>query len=178
MHINNLLLFSHLSHVPLLATPWTTIPLSSTISWSLLKFMSVELVMLSDHLIFCHPFSFCLQSFPTSGSFPVNQIFTSGGQSVGALASASVLPMNIQGWFPLGLTGLISSKLSRVFTSIKIWKHQFFGAQPSLWLNSHNCTWLLITVQVPNWKLRKEKFVWGQAVCQWSQRGRSTWHHI
>ena len=79
------------------------------------------------------PFSSCLQSFPTSGSFPVSQLFASGGQSVGA--SASVLPMNIHDWFPLWLTGLISllSKwLSRVFSSITIWKQQFFGIQPSL----------------------------------------------
>ena len=83
---------------------------------------------------------FCswLQSFPASGSFPVSRLFTSGGAS--ASASASVLSVNIQSWFPLGLTDLISllSKgLSRVFSSTTIWKHQFFGAQPSLWSNSH-----------------------------------------
>ena len=89
------------------------------------------------------PFSSCPQSFPASGSFPMSQLFPSGGQSIGA--SASVLPVNIQGWFPLGLTGLISllSKgLSRVLSNTTIWKHQFFGAQP-LWSNSHICTWLL-----------------------------------
>ena len=88
---------------------------------------------------------FCLQSFPVSWSFPVSQHFTSGSQSTGAYTSASVLPMNIQSWFPLGLTGLISlmSKgLSRVFSSTTVWKHQFFGAQPSLWSNSHVHTWL------------------------------------
>ena len=89
------------------------------------------------------PFSSCSQSFPASGSFPMSRLFTSGGQSIGASASASVLPVNIQGWFPLGLTGLISllSKgLSRVFSSTTIWKHQFFGTQPSLWSSSlvHN----------------------------------------
>ena len=92
--------------------------------------------MLSIHLILCHPFSFCLQSFPGSGSFPLNRLFTSGGQSIGASASASVLPLNIQGCFPLGLTGLISLQskgLSRVFTSTTIRKHQFFGTQASLW---------------------------------------------
>ena len=86
------------------------------------------------------PFSFCLQSFPASGSFPVNRLFASGGQSIGDSASASVLPMNIQGWLPLKLTGLIclqSKGLSRVFSSTTIWKHQFFGTQPSLCLNSH-----------------------------------------
>ena len=90
------------------------------------------------------PFPSCLQSFPASGSFPVSQLFTSGGQRI--RASASVLPVNIQGWFPLGLTGLISllSKgLSRVFSNTTVWKHHFFGAQPSLWSNSHICTWLL-----------------------------------
>ena len=90
------------------------------------------------------PFSSCPQSFPASESFPMSRLFTSGGQSIEALAS--VLPMNIQGWFPLGLTGLISlpSKgLSRVFSSTTVQKHQFFGAQASLWSNSHICTWLL-----------------------------------
>ena len=82
-------------------------------------------------------FSFCLQSFPASGSFPMNQLFISGSQSIGA--SASVLPMNIQDWFPLGLTGLISllSKgLSRVFSNTKVQNNQFFIAQP-LWSDSH-----------------------------------------
>ena len=81
------------------------------------------------------PFSSCLQSFPASGSFPMSQLFTSGGQSTGALASP--LPMNIQCWFPLGLTGLISllSKgLTTVFSSTTIWKYQFFGAHPYLWI--------------------------------------------
>ena len=85
-------------------------------------------------------FSFCLQSIPAPGSFPVSRLFTSGGQSIGASASASVLATNIKGWFPLGLTGLISllSKgLSRVFSSTTVRKHQFFGAQPYLWSISH-----------------------------------------
>ena len=91
------------------------------------------------------PFSFGLQSLPASGSFPMNQLFISGGQNIGASASPSVLPMNIQGWFPLGLTGLIllSKGLSRVFSSTKVWKHQFFHALPSLWSNSHICKWPL-----------------------------------
>ena len=82
----------------------------------------------------------CLQSFPASGSFPVSQFFASGGQSIGASASASVLPMNIQDWFPLGMTCLISLQskgLSRVFSSTTFQKHQFFRAQLSLWFNSH-----------------------------------------
>ena len=81
------------------------------------------------------PFSSCLQSFPASGSFQMSQFFTSGGQSMGISDSASVLPMNIQDWFPLGLTGLISLQsmgLSRVFSNITVQKHQFFGAQLSL----------------------------------------------
>ena len=101
----------------------------------------------------CHPtisssdaiFSFCLKSFPASRSFPVSWLFTSGGQSIGASAPASVLLKSIQGWFSLSLTGLISllSKgLSRVFSSTAIRKHQFF-ALPSLWTSSHISTWLL-----------------------------------
>ena len=84
------------------------------------------------------PFSSCFQSFPASGSFPMSLLFASGGQSIGASASASGLPMNIQGWFPLGLTGLVSLQskgLSRVFSSTTVRKHQFFGTQPSLWSN-------------------------------------------
>ena len=110
-----------------------------TISCSLLKLMSMSQ--------WCHPtisssvvpFSSCLQSFPTSRSFPMSQFFTSGSQSIGALASASLLAMNIQGWFPLGLTGLVSllSKgLSRVSPYTTGWRHQFFDAQLSLWSNA------------------------------------------
>ena len=92
------------------------------------------------------PFSPCLQSFPVSGSFPMSQLFASGGQSIGAWASTSVLPMNIQGWFPLGWTGLISLQskgLSRVFSNTAVQKHQFFGSQPSSQSNSHMHTWPL-----------------------------------
>ena len=100
-----------LSHVQLSVTPWTATWLASlsfTISWSLLKLMPIESVLPSNHLILSCllPFSSCLQSFPASGSFLMSWLFTSGGQSIGA--SASVLPVNIQDWFPLGLTGLIS----------------------------------------------------------------------
>ena len=90
------------------------------------------------------PFSSCLQSFPASGSFPMSWLFTSDGQRIEA--SASVLPMNTQGWFPLRLTGcisLLSKGLSRVFSNTTAQKHQFFGTQPSLWSNSHIHTWLL-----------------------------------
>ena len=91
----------------------------------------------------CHPnisssvisFSSCLQSFPESGSFPMSQLFSSGGQSIEASASASVLQMNIQDWFPLGLTNLVSLQskgLSRVFSNTSVQKHQFFCTQLSL----------------------------------------------
>jgi len=92
------------------------------------------------------PFSSCLQSFPASASFPVSQFFSSSGRSIGASASASVLPMNIQDWFPLGLTDLISllSKvLSRVFSNTTVQMNPFFSTQLSLWSNSHIHTWLL-----------------------------------
>ena len=92
------------------------------------------------------PFSSYLLSFPASGSFPMSQLFTSGSQSIGASASAAVLPVNIQDWDPLGLTGCIflrSKGLSRVFSSTTVWKHQFLGIQHSLWSNSHILTWLL-----------------------------------
>ena len=92
------------------------------------------------------PFCFCLQSFPASGYFPMSWLFASGGQYIGTSPLASVPPMNIQGWFPLGLIGLISllSKgLSRVLSSSTVQKHQFFGTQPSLWSTSHIHTWLL-----------------------------------
>ena len=99
------------------------------------------------------PFSSWLQSFPALGSFPISQFFTSGGQRIGASASASVLPMNIQDWFPLGWTGwnsLQSKGLSRVFSNTTIQKHQFFGTQLSLWSNSHIHTWLLENLN-PTW---------------------------
>ena len=86
------------------------------------------------------PFSSCLQFFPASESFPMSQFFTSGGQSIGASASASVLPMNIQEWFHLGLTGLISlqsKRLSRVFSNNNVQRNQFFCAQLSWESNSH-----------------------------------------
>ena len=91
------------------------------------------------------PFS-CLQSFPASGSFPMSQFFTSSSQSIEASTSASIPPMNIQGWVPLELTGLMilqSKGLSRVFSNTTVQKHQFFGAQLPLWSNSHIHTWLL-----------------------------------
>ena len=99
-----------ISHVWLFSTPRTSACqpiLSFPVSWILLKPMSTESVMPSNPLILCCPFSSCPQSFPAPGSFPMSH-FTSGGQSIGASPSASILPVNIQGWFPLGLTGLIA----------------------------------------------------------------------
>ena len=138
-----------LSCVWCFVTPWTAelqASLSFTIPQSLLKFMSIESVMPSNHLIHCFPLLLCPQSFPASGSSPVSQLFASGGQSIGVSASVSVFPMNIQSWFPLGLIGLISLQskgLSRVFSNTTIQKHQFYKAQPSLWSNSYIHTRLL-----------------------------------
>ena len=92
------------------------------------------------------PFSSCPQSFPALGSFPMSQLFASGGQSIGISASSSALPMNTQDWSPLGWTGWISLQskgLSRVFSNTTVQKHQFFSSQLSLWSNSHIHTWLL-----------------------------------
>ena len=138
-----------LSDVQLFATPWTAArqaSLSITNSWSLLKFMSIESVVPSTISSSLALFSFCLQSFPSSGSFPMSQFFTSGGQGIGVSASASVLPMNIQDWSPLGWTGWISLQskgLSKVLSNTTVQKHQFFGAQLSSRSNSHIHTWPL-----------------------------------
>ena len=135
-----------LSHVLLFVTPWTAArqaSLSFTISQSWICSDSCPLSQ------WCHPtlsspvapFTSCPQSFPESGSLPMSQIFASGGQSI--RASASGPSVNIHGWFSLGLTGLIallSKGFSRVFSSTTVRKHQFFGAQSSLWSNSHICT--------------------------------------
>ena len=128
-----------LSRDRLFATPWIAArqaSLSITNCQSLLKLTSIESVMPSNYLILCCPLSSCLQSFPASESFPMSQFFTSGGQSIGASASTLVLPMNIQDWFPLGLTGWISLQskgLSRVFSNTTVQKHQFLAVQLSLW---------------------------------------------
>ena len=158
-NIFDIVVVQSLSHVQLFATPWTAAHqafLSFTISQSLLKLMSIESVILSNHLILCCPLLLLPSVFPSIRSFPVSQFFTSGGQSVGVSASASVLPMNIQNWFPLVLTGLISllSKgLSRVFSSTTVQKHQFFGVQLSLWSNSHIHTLLYSTGNYSQWEL-------------------------
>ena len=127
-----------LSCVRLFATTWTAArqaSLSITNSRSLLKLMSIESVMPSNHLILCRSHSSCPQSFPASGAFQMSQLFTSGGQNIGVSASTSVLPMNTQTWSPLGWTGWISLQskgLSRVFSNTTVQKHKFFGAQLSL----------------------------------------------
>ena len=100
-----------LSHVLLFTTPWSAAhqaSLSIANSWSFLKLMSVESVMPSNHLILCHPLLFLPLIFPSIRVFQMSQLFPSGGQSIGVSSSTSVLTMNIQDWFPLGLTGLIS----------------------------------------------------------------------
>ena len=106
----------------------------------LLKLMSIESVLPSNHLVLHYPLLFLLSIFPNIRIF---SNFASGGQSIGASASASVLPVNTQRCFPLGLNGLISllsKKLSRVFSNTTVKKHQLFGGQPSLWSSSHNPT--------------------------------------
>ena len=138
-----------LSSVWLFVTPWIAAcqaSLSFTISLSLLKLMSIESVMPSNHLMLCHLLLLLASIFPSIRIFSNESALHISDQTIGASASASVLPMNIQSWFPLGLTDLISllSKgLSGVFYSTTAQKHQFFGAQPSLWSNSHIYTRLL-----------------------------------
>ena len=115
-----------------------------------------------------------LKSFPASGSFPMSLLFASGGQSIEASASASILPMNIQGWFPLGLTGLISLQskgLSRVFSSTTVQKHQFFRAQGSLWSKSHIMRILLLIFLVMATPLLEPVFPTG--VESWQAIGHS-----
>ena len=145
--IDGVVVIQLLSRVWLFATPWTA---ASQIS---LSSLSLGACSNSCPLTrWCHPTilssaassSSCLQSFPASGFFSMSRVFTSGGQSIEA--SASVLPMIIQGWFPLGFTGLtslLSQGALRVFSNTTVQKRQFFSAQPSLWSSSHICTWLL-----------------------------------
>ena len=131
-----------LSHVQHFAILWTAARQASpsfTISQSLLKLMSIESVMPPNHIVLCHPLLLCPLSFLTSGSFPMSHLFASGGQSIRASASVSVLPMNIQDWFHLELTGWISlqsNELSGAFSNTTAQKHQFFSAQLSLWFSS------------------------------------------
>ena len=138
-----------LSHVWLFATPWTATrqaSVSITNSQSLLKLMSIESVMPSNHLILCHPLLLPPSIFPTIKVFSSERLFTWGGQSIGVSASASIFPMNIQDWFPLEWTGWISLQsrgLSRVFSKATVQRHQFFSTQLSLYSKSHDHIWLL-----------------------------------
>ena len=128
-----------LSRARLFVAPWTVThqaSLSFTISWSLLKLMCIESVRPSNHLILCRPLLLLPSIFPC-------QFFASGGQCIGVSTSASVLPMNIQGWFPLGWSGLISLQskgLSGVFSRTTAGKHQFFSAQLSSPIYPHSLT--------------------------------------
>ena len=130
-------------------TPWTAAHqafLFITNSQSSLKLMSMESGMPSSYLILCHPSSSCPQSLPASGSFPMSQLFTWGGQSTGVSAKTSVLPKNTQDWSPSEWTGWISLQskgLSRVFSNTTVQKHHFFGTQLSSQSNSYIHTWLL-----------------------------------
>ena len=140
-----------LSHARLLATPWTAAcqaSLSITNSQSLLKLMSFELVIPSNHLILClcHPLLLLPSIFCSIWVFSNELVLCIRWPSIGVSASASVLPVNIQGWFPLGLTGLVSLQskgFSGVFSNTTVQKHQFFDTQLSLWSNSHIHTQVL-----------------------------------
>ena len=127
-----------LSHVRLFETPWTAAcqaSLSITNSQSLLKLMSIKSVMPSNHLIPCHPFLLPPSIFPSLRVFSNESVLCISDQRIGISASTSILPMNIQDWFPLGWTGWISLQskgLSRVFCNTTVQKQQFFGAQLSL----------------------------------------------
>ena len=133
----------------ILCNPWTAAlqaSLSLTISWSLPKFMSIALVMPSNRLILWHLLLPCPRFFPVSETSNESSVNIRWPQNTGSSASASVLPVNIQDWSPLRLTGLISllSKgLSGVFSSTMVQMHQFFGVLPSLESSSHNHTWSL-----------------------------------
>ena len=126
-----------LSCVWFFVTPWTAgrqASLSITNSWSLLRLMSIESVMPSNHLILCRPL-LPPSIFPSIRVFQMSQFFSSGGQNIGVSPSTSILPMNTQDWFLFGWTGWISLQskgLSRVFSSTTVQKHQFFGTQLSL----------------------------------------------
>ena len=135
-----------LSRILLFATSWTAARQASLLIPTLRAYS--DSCPLSQ---WCHPiiassvilFSSCPQSLPASGSFQMSQLFASSGPSIGVPASTSVLPVNTQDWSPLGWTGWISLGLSRVFSNATVQKHQFFGAQLSLWFHSHIHTWLM-----------------------------------
>ena len=127
---------------PMVTAHWVS--LSLTISWSLFKLMSFELVLPSNHFILCCRLFLLPSVFPSMRVFSNESSLASSSWSIGA--SATALPMNIQDWFPLGLTGLISLRskgLSKLFYNTTVQKHKFFGTQPSSQSNSHIHTWLL-----------------------------------
>ena len=147
--LSNLEFSSVTQSCPILCDPMDCSMQSFSVHHQLPKPAQTHVHRASDAIQLFYPLSppfFCLQSFPASVSFQISQFFTSGGQTIGVSASASVLPMNIQGWFPLGWTGwtaLQSKGLSSVFSNTTVQKHQFFSTQLSLWSNSHTHTWLL-----------------------------------
>ena len=124
--------------------------LSSRVCWNSCPLSQWCYLIISSSAVL---FSFYLHSFPASGSFQMSQLFASGSQSTGASASASILPVNIQGWFPLGLTGLVflQSGLLKVFSNSTVQKHQFFRTQPSLWSNSHRYMTTGKTIALTRW---------------------------
>ena len=132
-----------LSNVRLFSIPWTT-ACQASLSFIIHVYWAGDAIQQSHPLL--PSILVCLQSFPASRSFPMSLLFASGGQSIRASTSASVLPKSSQGWFPLRLTSfisLLSKGLSRVFSSTTVWKHLFFGALPSLFPCSHVRTWWL-----------------------------------
>ena len=137
-----------LSCVWLFVTSWTAayqVSLSFIISQNLLKFMSIQSVIPSNHLILCCPLFFLPSIFPSIRVFSNKSTLHIRWPKYWSFSSASVFPMNIHSWFPLGLTGWLYSPRDsqRVFSNTTVWKHQFFGTQPSLWSNSNFHTWQL-----------------------------------
>ena len=147
--LSYLFLLLSFSHVRLFVAPWTAHQdsMSSTISQSLLKLMTSKSIIPSNHLILHCPLLLLPSIFPSIRVFSNESALCIRWSKYWNFASTSVLPMNIQEWFPLGLTGWISLQskgLSRVFSGTPVWKHQSFRAQSYLWSNSHICRWLLV----------------------------------
>ena len=156
------------------------IPCPLPISLSFTKFSSIESMMPSNHLMLCHPLLLLASIFCSIMSFPVNRLFTSGGQSIGTSPSTSVLLVSIQGWFPLGFTGLISllSKgLSRVFSSTTVWKHQFFSVLPSLWTSCHSLDHKKCLIQIFQWvkKVNEYKLFIKRQILEKNAMGYMQW---
>ena len=148
-HTFAVVIVQSLSHIWHFVTPWTAVCQASQsfiISQSLLKLMSIELVMPSNYLILCYSLLLLPSVLPSIRVFSNESALRSSGWSAGTSASASILPMNIQSWFPLELTGWISlqsKRFSNIFSNTAVWKYQLFNAQLSLWPNSHICAWVL-----------------------------------